>query len=151
MKTNRKKKTGFSLIKTLAVIATVGLTIGGVQLVRLKMEEQAQEQRKKEDKEYEISLAKALKNSYRDIKEIKLTNPYFGFPPGDWSCDVELTFVDGTNISYRLSHDLEDEKNYAASIGGPDADEQLDLLNSYRGVTEKKVMVHYSDKAKREE
>ena len=151
MKTNRKKKTGFSLIKTLAVIATVGLTIGGVQLVRLKMEEQAQEQRKKEDKEYEISLAKALKNSYRDLKEIRLTNPYFISPPGDWSCDVELTFVDGTNISYRLSHDLEYEKNYAASFGGPDADEQLDLLNSYRGITEKKVTVYYSDKTKGEE
>ena len=147
MKMKNKNWLKISLISILGL----SLTIGGIQMVRLKMEEQAQEQRKKEDKEYEISLAKALKNSYRDIKEIKLTDPYFGFPPGDWSCRVELTFEDGTNTSYRLSHDLEDEKNYAASFGGPDADEQLDLLDSYEGVTEKKVTVYYSDKTKGEE
>ncbi|MDO4667343.1 MAG: hypothetical protein Q4A90_05845 [Streptococcus sp.] len=146
MKMKNKKWLKISLISILGL----SLTIGGVQMVRLKMEEQAQEQRKKEDKEYEISLAKALKNSYRDIKEIKLIEPVYSKVPGSWSCYTELTFEDGTNFSYRIGHSLEYEKNYAASFGGPDEEKQMDLLDSHRGITEKKVTVYYSDKSKEE-
>ena len=34
------------------------------------------------DREYETSLAKTLKNSYKDIKEIQFSNPSYSEKPG---------------------------------------------------------------------
>ena len=37
------------------------------------------------NREYEVSLVNALKNSYEGIEEIKISNPEYTSPPGSWS------------------------------------------------------------------
>ena len=93
------------------------------------------------NREYEVSLVNALKNSYQGIKEIKISNPEYTSPPGSWSCDVEIKFKDERKTNYRIGHGLHDKKNYQGSL----TNEKRQFLNNYKGVTDLKVVVTYSD------
>ena len=93
------------------------------------------------NREYEVSLVNALKNSYQGIKEIKISNPEYTSPPGSWSCDVEIKFKDERKTNYRIGHGLHDKKNYQGSL----TNEKRRFLNNYKGVTDLKVVVTYSD------
>ena len=66
------------------LLATI--TAGGVFMFRLL----GKSQEERRNREYEVSLVKALKNSYQGIEEIKISNPEYTTPPGDWSCDVNI-------------------------------------------------------------
>ena len=62
-------------------------------------------QEERRNREYEVSLVNALKNSYQGIEEIKnsyqgieeikISNPEYTNPPGDWSCKIDILFKDG--------------------------------------------------------
>ena len=93
------------------------------------------------NREYEVSLVNALKNSYEGIEEIKISNPEYTSPPGSWSCDVEIKFNDERKTKYRIGHGLHDKKNYQGSL----TNEKRQFLNNYKGVTNFKVIVTYSD------
>ena len=69
-----KKRTSKWLILSIVGIALV--ILGGMQMFRLKTEEE------RRNREYEVSLVKALKNSYEGIEEVKITNPNYTYPPG---------------------------------------------------------------------
>lgn len=43
--------------------------------------------------EYEVSLVKALKNSYKGIEEITITNPHYTIPPGNWHCEIQTNYI----------------------------------------------------------
>ena len=98
-------------------------------------------QEERRNREYEVSLVNALKNSYEGIEEIKISNPTYTNPPGDWSCDVEIKFNDERKTKYRIGHGLHDKKNYQGSL----TNEKRQFLNNYKGVTYLKVIVTYSD------
>ena len=70
----------------ISIISVALLAIGGFQMLLFKTGEE------RRNREYEMSLVKALKNSYAGIEEIKITNPNYTSPPGDWSCDIEIKF-----------------------------------------------------------
>ena len=76
--------------KLLIVLLLAIITAGSVFM--FSMLGKSQEERR--NREYEVSLVNALKNSYEGIEEIKITNPDYTNPPGSWSCDVEIKFID---------------------------------------------------------
>lgn len=76
--------------KLLIVLSLAIITAGGIFM--FSMLGKSQEERR--NREYEVSLVNALKNSYEGIEEIKITNPDYTTPPGSWSCDVEIKFID---------------------------------------------------------
>ena len=117
------------------LLATI--TAGGVFI--FSMLGKSQEERR--NREYEVSLVNALKNSYEGIEEIKISNPEYTSPPGSWSCDVEIKFNDERKTNYRIGHGLHDKKNYQGSL----TNEKRQFLNNYKGVTYLKVIVTYSD------
>ena len=136
---NTKKSHKRLLIVLLLVIITGGsvfvFTISG----------KSQEEHR--NREYEVSLVNALKNSYQGIEEIKISNPNYTNPPGSWSCDVEIKFNDERKTNYRIGHGLNDKKNYQGSL----TNEKRQFLNNYKGVTDLKVVVTYSDNSKGEQ
>ena len=119
------------------VLLFVFITLGGVFMFRLL----GKSQEERRNREYEISLVNALKNSYEGIEEIKMSNPNYTNPPGSWSCDVEIKFNDERKTKYRIGHGLHDKKNYQGSL----TNEKRQFLNNYKGVTDLKVIVTYSD------
>ena len=119
------------------VLLLATITAGGVFM--FSMLGKSQEERR--NSEYEVSLVNALKNSYQGIEEIKISNPEYTSPPGSWSCDVEIKFNDERKINYRIGHGLHDKKNYQGSL----TNEKRQFLNNYKGMTDLKVIVTYSD------
>ena len=119
------------------VLLLATITAGGVFM--FSMLGKSQEERR--NREYEVSLVNALKNSYQGIEEIKISNPEYTSPPGSWSCDVEIKFNDKRKTNYRIGHGLHDKKNYQGSL----TNEKRQFLNNYKGVTDLKVIVTYSD------
>ena len=97
-----KKRTSKWLILSIVGIALV--ILGGMQMFRLKTEEE------RRNREYEVSLVKALKNSYEGIEEIEITEPYYTDKPGSWSCDVKIQFNNGEKIIYGINHKLYNEQ-----------------------------------------
>ena len=129
--------------RLLIALLLVAITAGGIFM--FSMLGKAQEERR--NREYEVSLVNALKNSYEGIEEIKISNPAYTSPPGSWSCDVEIKFNDERKTKYRIGHGLHDKKNYQGSL----TNEKRQFLNNYKGVTNFKVIVTYSDNSTREQ
>lgn len=94
---------------------------------------------------YETSLAKALKNSYKDIEEIHFSKPHYSDKPGSWSTEVTLTFTDGTKIEYQATHRLSSTINRSSSVGGKNDKKYSDKLRSKFGKTVKVIKVYYSN------
>ena len=108
-------------------------------------------QEERRNREYEVSLVNALKNSYQGIEEIKISNPEYTSPPGSWSCDVNILFSDKVKIKYRVGHSLNDVENYNGFVNGKtnkEINDQWEILNSHKGKTTSLVTIYYSDKEK---
>ena len=120
------------------VLLLATITAGGVFI--FSMLGKSQEERR--NREYEVSLVSALKNSYEGIEEIKISNLTYTNPPGDWSCKVDILFEDGEKIFYGIPHNLDDKENY----NGRMTYEQRDFLNRRKGITTNTVTVTYSNK-----
>ena len=138
----RKSYKPFFIVFLLATI-----TAGGVFI--FSMLGKSQEERR--NREYEVSLVNALKNSYEGIEEIKISNPEYTTPPGDWSCDVNILFSDKVKIEYRIGHSLNDVENYNGFVNGKtnkEINDQWEILNSHKGKTTSLVTIYYSDTEK---
>ena len=140
MSKNRLRKSYKPLFIVL-LLATV--TTGGVFI--FIMLGKSQEERR--NREYEVSLVNALKNSYEGIEEIKISNPEYTNPPGDWSCKVDILFEDGEKIFYGIPHNLDEIENY----NGRMTYGQRDFLNRRKGITTNTVTVTYSNKERGEQ
>ena len=123
--------------RILIILLLATTTAGAIFMFRLF----GKSQEERRNREYEVSLVNALKNSYEGIEEIKISNPEYTTPPGSWSCDVEIKFNDERKTKYRIGHGLHDKKNYQGSL----TNEKRQFLNNYKGVTDLKVIVTYSD------
>ena len=140
MSKNRLRKSYKPLFIVL-LLATV--TTGGVFI--FSMLGKSQEERR--NREYEVSLVNALKNSYEGIEEIKISNPTYTNPPGDWSCKVDILFEDGEKIFYGIPHNLDEIENY----NGRMTYGQRDFLDRRKGITTNTVTVTYSNKERGEQ
>ena len=119
------------------IIALIAI-VGGIIMFQ---QYQRHQEELKRNREYEVSLVNALKNSYEGIEEIRITDPNYTMPPGDWSCDVEILFNDKEVIKYGLGHSLKENQNY----GGRTTYHQRDFLNSRKGKTNNQIIVIYSN------
>ena len=118
------------------LLATI--TAGGISMFNLL----GKSQEERRNREYEVSLVNALKDSYEGIEEIKISNPTYTNPPGDWSCKVDILFEDGEKIFYGIPHNLDEIENY----NGRMTYGQRDFLNRRKGITTNTVTVTYSNK-----
>jgi hypothetical protein len=135
MNISRNKKSHKWLLIVL-LLATI--TAGGVFM--FSMFGKSQEERR--NREYEVSLVNALKNSYQGIEEIKITKPDYTNPPGSWSCDVEIKFIDKKTLKYGINHHLSYKTNYG---GRQETNEDWQYLETHKGQTLKSVKITYSD------
>ena len=88
MSKNRLRKSYKPLFIVL-LLATIAA--GGVFM--FSMLGKSQEERR--NREYEVSLVHALKNSYEGIEEVTITNPSYSSIPSDaWGAVVKLKFFD---------------------------------------------------------
>ena len=125
----------------LIVLLLATITAGGVFM--FSMFGKSQEERR--NREYEVSLVNALKNSYQGIEEIKIMNPDYTNPPGSWSCDVEIKFKDERKIKYGIGYSLDTEEITDASLEWEGRIEDRQFLNENKGKTTSKIRVTYSD------
>ena len=127
--------------RLLIALLLVAITAGGV--FRFSMLGKSQEERR--NREYEVSLVNALKNSYQGIEEITITNPsYSSIPSEAWGADVKLKFFDGTSKEHVLAFDINSNKIRIGVYNNEDEEFQH-FLNSRRGSTKSKVKVKYSN------
>ena len=129
---NKKRYTRLLIVLSIAII-----TAGGVFI--FSMLGKSQEERR--NREYEVSLVNALKNSYEGIEEIKITEPYYSEKPGSWSCDIQM-------ITYGINHRLTYKENHDGLMKG-NTDEEINQqwlkLKKHIGKTESTVLVQYSN------
>jgi hypothetical protein len=132
--------------KLLIVLSIAIITVGGVFM--FSMLGKSQEERR--NREYEVSLVNALKNSYEGIEEITITNPSYSTIPSEaWGADVKLKFFDGTSKEHVLAFDIKSNK-IRIGVYNNDDEEFQHFLNSRRGSTKSKVKVKYSNGSKGE-
>ena len=131
-------------IRLLIVLLLVAITAGGVFV--FSMLGKSQEDRR--NREYEVSLVNALKNSYQGIEEIKITEPYYSEKPGSWSCDIEIKFSDNQMITYGINHRLTYKENHDGLMKGntdEEINQQWSILQKHIGKTESTILVRYSN------
>ena len=128
--------------RLLIALLLVPITTGGVFM--FNMLGKSQEERR--NREYEVSLVNALKNSYQGIEEIKISNPEYTSPSGSWSCDVEIKFNDERKIKYGIGYSLDTEEITDASLEWEGRIKDRKFLNENKGETTSKIRVTYSDK-----
>ena len=127
--------------RLLIVLLLAIITAGGVFM--FSMLGRSQEERR--NREYEVSLVNALKNSYEGIEEITITNPsYSSIPSEAWGADVKLKFFDGTSKEHVLAFDINSNKIRIGVYNNEDEEFQH-FLNSRQGSTKSKVKVKYSN------
>ena len=120
------------------VLLLATITAGGVFMFSIL----GKSQEERRNREYEVSLVNALKNSYEGIEEIKISNPDYTTPPGSWSCDIEIKFNDERTLSYEINHHL----NYKTNYGGrQETNEDWEYLETHKGQTLKSVKITFSD------
>ena len=127
--------------RLLIVLLLAIITVGGVFM--FNMLGKSQEERR--NREHEVSLVNALKNSYEGIEEVTITNPSYSSIPSDaWGADVKLKFFDGTSKEHVLAFDINSNK-IRIGVYNKDDEEFQHFLNSKRGSTKSKVKVKYSN------
>ena len=127
--------------KLLIVLSIAIITAGGVFM--FSMLGKSQEERR--NREYEVSLVNALKNSYQGIEEIKISNPAYTNPPGSWSCDVEIKFKHEEKIKYGVGYSLDTEEITDASLEWENRVKDRQFLNENKGKTASKIRITYSN------
>ena len=127
--------------RLLIVLLLAIITAGGVFMFSIL----GKSQEERRNREYEVSLVNALKNSYEGIEEITITNPsYSSIPSEAWGADVKLKFFDGTSKEHVLAFDINSNKIRIGVYNNEDEEFQH-FLNSRRGSTKSKVKVKYSN------
>ena len=131
-------------IRLLIVLLLVAITAGAIFMFRLLGKSQEEHR----NREYEVSLVNALKNSYQGIKEIKIMDPYYNDKPGSWSCDISVQFNDSQTITYGINHRLTYKENHDGLMKGDtneEIDQQWSILQKHIGKTESTILVRYSN------
>ena len=131
-------------IRLLIVLLLVAITAGAIFMFRLL----GKSQEERRNREYEVSLVNALKNSYQGIKEIKIMDPYNNDKPGSWSCDISVEFNDSQTITYGINHRLTYKENHDGLMKGDtneEIDQQWSILQKHIGKTESTILVRYSN------
>ena len=136
---NSSTKKSYKSLLIVLLVATI--TAGGIFM--FSMLGKSQEEHR--NREYEVSLVNALKNSYEGIEEIKISNPEYTSPPGSWSCDVEIKFKHEEKIKYGVGYSLDTEEITDTSLEWENRVKDRQFLNENKGKTASKIRVTYSN------
>ena len=127
--------------RILIILLLATITAGAIFMFRLL----GKSQEERRNREYEVSLVNALKNSYEGIEEIKVSNPEYTSPPGSWSCDVEIKFKHEVKIKYGVGYSLDTEEITDTSLEWENRVKDRQFLNENKGKTASKIRVIYSN------
>ena len=127
--------------RILIILLLATTTAGAIFMFRLF----GKSQEERRNREYEVSLVNALKNSYEGIEEIKISNPEYTSPPGSWSCDVEIKFKHEVKIKYGIGYSLDTEEITDTSLEWENRVKDRQFLNENKGKTASKIRVTYSN------
>ena len=127
--------------RILIILLLATITAGAIFMFRLLGKSQEEHR----NREYEVSLVNALKNSYEGIEEIKISNPEYTSPPGSWSCDVEIKFKHEVKIKYGVGYSLDTEEITDTSLEWENRVKDRQFLNENKGKTASKIKVTYSN------
>ena len=130
--------------RILIILLLATITAGAIFMFSLLGKSQEEHR----NREYEVSLVNALKNSYQGIEEIKISNPEYTSPPGSWSCDISVQFNDSQTITYGINHRLTYKENHDGLMKGntnEEIDQQWSILQKHIGKTESTILVRYSN------
>ncbi|MCC3185999.1 hypothetical protein LLE93_00005 [Streptococcus oralis] len=128
-------------IRILIILLLVTITAGAIFM--FSMLGKSQEERR--NREYEVSLVNSLKNSYKGIEEIKISNPEYTSPPGSWSCDVEIKFKHEVKIKYGVGYSVDTEEITDTSLEWENREKDRQFLNENKGKTASKIRATYSN------
>jgi len=139
MNNSNNKKTHKRL---LIVLLLVAITAGGVSI--FSMLGKSQEERR--NREYEVSLVNALKNSYEGIEEVHITDPsYASIPSDSWGAKVKIFFSDSKQLSYIIAFNKQNNEIRSRDFQNSSRKDDNQYLINHRGITEKNVKVIYSN------
>ena len=127
--------------RILIILLLATITAGAIFMFRLLGKSQEEHR----NREYEVSLVNALKNSYEGIEEIKISNPEYTSPPGSWSCDVEIKFKHEEKIKYGVGYSLDTKEITDTSLEWENRVKDRQFLNENKGKTASKIRVTYSN------
>ncbi|MDU8954359.1 MAG: hypothetical protein E7G37_11335 [Streptococcus sp.] len=128
--------------RILIVLLLVAITAGGVSI--FSMLGKSQEERR--NREYEVSLVNALKNSYEGIEEVHITDPsYASIPSDSWGAKVKIFFSDGKQLSYIIAFNKQNNEIRSRDFQNNSRKDDNQYLINHRGITEKNVKVIYSN------
>ena len=127
--------------RILIILLLATITAGAIFMFSLLGKSQEEHR----NREYEVSLVNALKNSYQGIEEIKISNPEYTSPPGSWSCDIEIKFKDERKIKYGIGYSLDTEEITDTSLEWENRVKDRQFLNENKGKTASKIRVTYSN------
>ena len=133
--------------RILIILLLATITAGAIFMFSLLGKSQEEHR----NREYEVSLVNALKNSYQGIEEIKISNPEYTSPPGSWSCDVEIKFKHEVKIKYGIGYSLDTEEITDTSLEWENRVKDRQFLNENKGKTASKTRVPYSNNAEGEQ
>lgn len=134
---------GIKKSHTRILIILLLATITAGTIFMFSMLGKSQEERR--NREYEVSLVNSLKNSYKGIEEIKISNPEYTSPPGSWSCDLEIKFKHEEKIKYGVGYSLDTEEITDTSLEWENRVKDRQFLNENKGKTASKIRVTYSN------
>jgi hypothetical protein len=127
--------------RILIILLLATITAGAIFMFSLLGKSQEEHR----NREYEVSLVYALKNSYQGIEEIEISNPEYTSPPGSWSCDVEIKFKHEVKIKYGIGYSLDTEEITDTSLEWENRVKDRQFLNENKGKTASKIRVTYSN------
>ena len=125
--------------RILIILLLATITAGAIFMFSLLGKSQEEHR----NREYEVSLVNALKNSYQGIEEIKISNPEYTSPPGSWSCDVEIKFKHEEKIKYGVGYSLDTKEITDTSLEWENRVKDRQFLNENKGKTASKIRVTY--------
>ena len=128
--------------RILIVLLLVAITAGGVSIFRLL----GKSQEERRNREYEVGLVNALKNSYEGIEEVHITDPSYASIPSDaWGAKVKIFFSDSKQLSYIIAFNKQNNEIRSRDFQNSSRKDDNQYLINHRGITEKNVKVIYSN------
>ena len=129
-------------IRLLIVLLLVAITAGAIFMFRLL----GKSQEERRNREYEVSLVNALKNSYEGIEEVHITDPsYASIPSDSWGAKVKIFFSDSKQLSYIIAFNKQNNEIRSRDFQNSSRKDDNQYLINHRGITEKNVKVIYSN------
>ena len=128
--------------RLLIALLLIAITTGGIFM--FSMLGKSQEERR--NREYEVSLVNALKNSYEGIEEVHITDPsYASIPSDSWGAKVKIFFSDSKQLSYIIAFNKQNNEIRSRDFQNNSRKDDNQYLINHRGITEKNVKVIYSN------